>query len=196
MSVPDLKRQIALLLDEASVLGFEFDPALRTAVLTVRALTLPEGDGPAGSTHQLRFRNLTRLAASLRKGLWSDRNAPVEPLELSELSSVIDSFGPREIYGEHFIDSTDDWLRLWGDRLSLDWQVAPGTAARYSFDFFQEGGQARHLDVRIWFDDVEVLDEFGVPESLEQVAEAALRWWAALRAGDPRTASSGIIPLK
>ncbi|HEX6590056.1 MAG TPA: hypothetical protein VF039_13710 [Longimicrobiales bacterium] len=189
------KEKVAAVLNEATLLGITIDPALRTASICLHALTLPDDTGPSGTELEVRLIGVTRAAFSIRDGNWTDRSAPVVSISQEEISEIVDSFGHLPIYGDNFLDSDNKWLKEWGDRLSLNWILAAGESSPHSFDFFQEGHD-RHLDARIWFETIVFLDRNGVEVRLDDLVQAANRWWAGMRAGDPRTASSGIAPLK
>jgi hypothetical protein len=60
---------------------------------------------------------------------------------------------------------------------------------------FQDAGSERNLGLLVWFDDLEIRDSDGALVALDQFIADGKRWWDALRAGDPRTAGRGIVPL-
>ena len=189
------KDKVAAVLNEATLLGITIDPARRTASIYVHALTLPEDTGPSGTDLEVRLNGVSRAAFSIRDGHWTDRLAPVASITHEEISEVVDRFGHLPVYGDNFLDSENKWLKEWGDRLSLNWILAAGESSPHTFDFFQEGPE-RHLDARIWFETIVFLDQNGVEIGLDDLVQAADRWWTGMRSGDPRTASSGIVPLK
>jgi hypothetical protein len=141
------------------------------------------------------FGGVSRVAASLRKGHWDDAEAAVVPMALNELDAAVRGFGGTDIYGWEFIDPPErSWVH-WRDRLSLD-AVLDGKCSAHVLDVFQESGHSpwRHMDLRIWFDDICVssLGHEWIP--LQEFIAAGERWWAGLRAGDPRTNGKGIVP--
>ena len=192
----ELRNELGVALNEADLLGFEVDPARLIAAATFRVLTLPtEGPPPDDRRVQMLFRPVGRVAASLRNGFWNDEAAEVVPFVLSELLSVVQSFGGQPIYGWKFFDIHDKELAQWGNRLSLDWRSGPDGLSR-SIAVFQESGAepARHLDLCVWFDELEVRRPDGVVVPPEEFAAGGRRWWDGMHAHDKRTEGHGIFP--
>jgi hypothetical protein len=65
----------------------------------------------------------------------------------------------------------------------------------HCIDLFQEGGTERHLDLRVWFDDMVLFDMAHTALSIDEFGAGGHRWWDALNAGDERVQSHGIAPL-
>jgi hypothetical protein len=196
MSWDDIKHPLEVALNEADLLGVEVDPARRIAAATFRALTLPvDGPPPPDSRVQILFRPVGRVVASLRNGRWDDMAAEVVPFEVTDLLSVVQRFGGQPIYGWEFFDVHDKELARWGKRLSLDWRSGSDGLAR-SITVFQESAQhaVQHLDLCIWFDDLEIRRPDGSVLSLEDFAAGGKRWWDAMYGGDERTQGAGIVP--
>jgi hypothetical protein len=192
----ELRNELGVALNEADLLGFEVDPARRIATATFRVLTLPaEGPPPADRRVQMLFRPVGRVAASLRNGFWNDEAAEVVPFSLDELLGVVESFRGYPIYGWEFFDIHDRELARWGNRRSLDWRSGRDGLSR-SICVFQcsNGGPARHLDLCVWFDALEVRRPDGSAIALEEFAAGGRRWWNAMFAGDKRTEGHGIFP--
>ena len=187
---------IGLALNEASLLGAEYDHATNRFSATFSVLTLPDDDSPPPTDprRQLLFNDVGRILASLRNAHWDEFSAEPVLFEISELRSVVESFGGQPVYGGEFINAKDRALKRWEKKPSLD--VRP---ARGSFDnrlmLFQEAGVTRHLDLWVWFSGVEVFDSSGEPIALSEFIEGAGRWWDALHERDPRTDGHGIQPL-
>jgi hypothetical protein len=191
----ELRIGLGIALNEADLLGFEVDPSRRLASATFRVLTLPaEGSPPADCRIQMLFRPVGRVAASLRAGYWDDSSAPVVPFALGDLLAVVQSFGGQPIYGWEFFDLHEKELARWGDRLSLDWRSG-GDGLSRSITVFQTSGRgpSRHLDVCVWFDELEARTPGGAIVPLEQFAAGGRRWWDGLFAGDQRTEGHGIF---
>ena len=53
-----------------------------------------------------------------------------------------------------------------------------------------------HLDFRAWFDELAVYDVDDRRIDLVGFAQGGVRWWEGFRAGDSRTTTSGLYPLK
>jgi hypothetical protein len=197
MDWEELRNELGVALNESDLLGFEVDAARRIAAATFRVLTLPGGPPPDDCRVQMLFHRVGRVAASLRNGLWNDEAAEVVPFALRELLSVVQSFGRQPIYGWEFFDIHDKQLALWGNRLSLDWRSGPDGLSR-SITVFQSSGAgpARHLDLCVWFDELEVRRPDGTGVPLEEFAAGGRRWWDAMYAGDKRTEGHGIFPIR
>ncbi|MBO0699664.1 MAG: hypothetical protein J2P46_14810, partial [Zavarzinella sp.] len=192
----ETRNELGIALNEADLLGFEVDPARRIAAATFRVLTLPAGGHPPEDRRvQMLFRPVGRVAASLRNGFWNDEAAEVVPFSLSDLLGVVQSFGGQPVYGWEFFDIHDKELARWGNRLSLDWRSGPDGLSRSIAVFQSSGaGPARHLDLCVWFDELEVRRTDGAVIRLEEFAASGRRWWDAMYAGDKRTEGHGIFP--
>lgn len=193
----DQRRGLGVALNEATLLGVEVDPVRRRAGITLQVLTLPAEEGaapPEDSRVQMLLHPVGRVAASLRAGAWDDAKAPVERFALDQLLRVVQSFGGAPIYGWEFIDRTDDKFTQWSDRLSLD--VRSGVdGMSHTLDLFQEGNK-RHLDLRIWFDELTLRSPRGDTIPLDEFIAGGTRWWDGLFSNDPRTQGHGIGPIK
>lgn len=188
-----LRIELGVALNEADLLGFEVDPNRRLAAATFRALTLPIDGPPAEDSRvQMLFRPVGRVKASLRNGVWNDEAAEVVSFTLSELLGVVQDFGGLPIYGWEFFDLHEREPPKWASRLSLDWQSGTDGLS-HSISVFQEG-PARHLDLCVWFDEIEVRRPDGTPVPLQEFAAGGRRWWDAMYVRDKRTEGHGIFP--
>jgi hypothetical protein len=192
-------RRFGVALNEASLVGLEVDATARWAGVTLAVLSLPPGGGPepADRRIQLILQPLGRIAASLRQGLWNDADAPVAPLGLDRLHAAVAGFGQQPIYGWEFLDVPEEKsFAGWRDRLSLDWHASPGGIS-HTLDLFQEGAtEQRHLDLRLWFDELRILGPDRAEIAFDDFTAAGVRWWDAMYAGDERTKSHGIVPTR
>lgn len=190
----ELCQRLGVALNEADLLGLAVDKDGREATITVRVLTLPEhGPEPLDRVRLLRCSPVCRVAASLRHGRWDDEHARVEPVTLSQLGEFVGRWG-HSIYGWEFVDPPDTSWKTWRTRLSLD--VRFKRRSRHvteMFDNFYE--PERHLDFRIWFEDLAIFTLASEPISLEDFAKGGERWWQGLYAADPRTSGHGILPF-
>src|SRR5262249_30187808 len=161
------------------------DAKSRAAALTFAVLTLPPDDAPPPDDDrvQVLLGPVGRLAASLRNGRSDDSAAPVEEFALEQLLEVVMSFKGLAVYGWEFIDRPEaDNFTGWSDRLSLDWRSEPG-GVTHSLDLFQ-AGYDRHLDLRIWFDELSVFTPEHEEIALDEFAAGGVRWWDGLYAND------------
>jgi hypothetical protein len=191
-----LRIELGTALNEADLLGFEVDPIRRIAAGTFRVLTLPE-NGPSfdDSRVQMILKPVGRVAASLRNGHWDDEGAPTVLFELKNLLNIVQSFEGQPIYGWEFFDVHEKELARWGKRLSLDWRSGSDGLSR-SICVFQESGKgpSRHLDLCIWFDEIQIRRSDYTIVSLDEFTSGGRRWWDALFSGDNRTEGHGIVP--
>lgn len=195
MLTEDIRSGLNVALNESRFLSVQVDRAVRSAMVWFEVLTLPEdGPPPADTVVALAVRGMTRVAASLREGRWDNREATVTPVTLDRLDAVVREFSGSAIYGWDFIDPPDESWAHWRERLSLD-EVLSTEAADHVLDLFQEGATvSRHLDLRLWFTEMSVVDRHGREIELEQFVADGVRWWDALYAGDSRTDGHGIVP--
>jgi hypothetical protein len=193
----DQKHGLNQSLNEATLLNAEVDPAGLWATIALRVLTLPGGEEtspPEDAQVQVTLQPVGRVAASLRLGRWNDTVAPVQPFTLDQLPEIVQGFDFEEIYGWEFIDIPDEEFRGWSDRLSLDFQSG-SDAQSHTLDLFQDDGN-RFLQLRIWFDDLNIRNSRGAIVPLDDFIAGGKRWWDAMYSGDSRTAESLIFPLK
>jgi hypothetical protein len=184
-------------LNEAAWLGIDIDvPAARVTV-TLEVLTVPvSGPAPLDTVRLLVLSGVSRVAASLRNGLWNDAEAPVQRLSLVDVDAAVRAFGGCAVYGWEFIDPPPERWTGWRDRLSLDAHLCPEPAP-HVLDLFQEGAGsagAHHLDLRVWFSALRITDQVGQEVVLQDFIDGGVRWWDGLYARDPRTDGKGIVP--
>ena len=182
-------------INEATLLGVEFDPERRIAAATLAVLSLPE-TGPMADDPRVQFlfRPVGRIVASLREGHWDDPTAELVKFEVTDLLAVVQSFGGLAIYGWEFFDVDDSTsYDRWAKRVSLDY--SSGTdGLTHTVELFQSA-EHRTLDLRLWFDELMVRTAAGEVISWEEFAAGGKRWWDGLYTGDERTKNSGISPL-
>jgi len=189
----DMKLGIGVALNEATLLGAEVSRERRMAAITLAVLSLPSDGGPApeDSRVSLVLAPVGRVVASLRHSRWDDDSAPPVPFSLAELLATVQSFGGLPVYGWEFIDIAEGFER-WSGRLSLDERLGEG-GDTHSITLFQEGND-RHLDLRIWFDRLQVFRPDHTEIQLEEFMAGGKRWWDGLYSGDSRTGQAGIFP--
>ena len=185
-------------LNEATWAAIDVDITARRVRLLLDVLSLPpKGVASAGSRVIVAVSQVSRIAASLRMGWWNDEAAEVVPLDVAGLDATVRSFGGCSLYGWEFIDPPEaSWLH-WRDRLSVDARLDPGQSP-HVLDLFQEGGSAqpRHLDLRIWFAQIQITTPDNRDIPLPDFIASGVRWWDGLYSGDSRTSGQGIFPLR
>lgn len=188
----DLRSGLNVALNEATFLNLRVNRDQESVDLLLSILTLPpSGPEPSDPRIMIRLHRVGRIAASLRAGLWNDEDAEVATIELIDLSDTVRSFGGVPIYGADFFDSSEDSWSQWSNRLSMDEALGEGDREHW-IELFQAGGTARHLDLRIWFDDFTIYDMERQIVSTDDFISGGIRWWDALNAGDDRVQGHGI----
>jgi hypothetical protein len=169
------------------------EPATATAGVLLTVLSRDdEGHEAADPRRTVRLSGLSRIAGSLRTGRWDDPAAEVVALDLVGLRDVLRRRGGCPIYGWEFVDVTGS-IDEWGHRLSLDWHY--DGAGGHHLTLFQAMGETHHLDLRIWFSELSVVDGTGGPIRLDDFIADGARWWDAMYAGDRSDQAPGIVAL-
>jgi hypothetical protein len=131
--------------------------------------------------------------ASYRAGRWDDREAAVLPLDADGLREVLRRNGGTPVYGWEFVDDSDPTWAHWRQRLSLD--LALGGAGGHHLTLFQDLQGKAHLDLRVWFADLSVLDSTGAGMDLDEFIAGGVRWWDAMYAGERSDLAPGILAM-
>jgi hypothetical protein len=141
----------------------------------------------------LRLTGVSRLVASCRAGRWDDPAAAALPMDVDGLRDLLRRSGGTPIYGWQFVDDHDRSWPDWRQRLSLD-VVLSGTGGHH-LTLFQDLQGKAHLDFRVWFTDVSVLDGAGGRLDLDAFIAGGVRWWDAMYAGARSDLAPGIATL-
>jgi len=88
-------------LNEATLLGAEYDPTRNSLGATFSVRTLPDGQShePQDPRIQIVFSGGGRVAAALRDAFWNVREAVTIRFEIADLLSIVQSFGGQPVYG-------------------------------------------------------------------------------------------------
>jgi hypothetical protein len=162
------------------LIDVELDVQQRTAQSVLEVFTkLPGRSASAKKLLSFVLQPVGRVAASLRHGRWDDPHVLPQELSLDQIESTVRSFESQPIYDMNFFDAPDEHFGNWSAKVSLD-EWLPPTGTSHTLLFFQNDiTPARHLDVQIWFDCLEVFDESGDRLSVDEVAAGGEAWWAA-----------------
>jgi hypothetical protein len=152
------------------------------------------GAEAADPRRSLRLRGCSRLVASYRSGPWDDDEAAVVALDVAGLREVLRRNGGTPVYGWEFVDADDRSWPRWRQRLSLD--LTLGGAGGHHLTLFQDLQGRAHLDLRVWFSDLGVLDGSGQRLDLDEFIAAGVRWWDAMYAGERSDLAPGISALR
>jgi hypothetical protein len=176
------------ILEEARLLGVEYERLRRSFMVDLGLLKLPSSEGETRELSvQLRLWPVGRVLATLTDAV----GRPVS-LTLGELPSELASFGGLALYGGEFFDAPLSAKALSEPQLDVELIDSPSMHSIYLFQL----NAHKDLDVWVWFDHLEFRDMDGrLLEPRWLVAEAK-RWWDAVAMGDPRTARAGIYPIK
>jgi hypothetical protein len=153
-----------------------------------------DGSETADPRRTLRLRGCSRLVASYRAGTWDDDAAGVLPLDLDGLREVLHRNGGTPVYGWEFVDSDDRSWPRWRQRLSLD--LALGGVGGHHLTLFQDLQGRAHLDLRVWFSELGVLDGAGRRLDVDDFIAGGRRWWDAMYAGERSDRAPGIVALR
>ena len=152
------------------------------------------GAETADPRRTLRLTGVSRAVASYRAGPWDDPGAEMVPLDPEGLRDLLRRNGGTPIYGWEFVDAHDDSWPRWRERLSLD--LALGGPGGHHLTLFQDLQGLAHLDVRVWFADLSVLDGDGRRLDLDAFIADGVRWWDAMYAGERSDLAPGIAAVR
>lgn len=190
----ELRHRIGLALNEATLLGVEFDKENTMVACSFALVAMDKkGNVPVDNRLLFIFKPVGRFVASLRNGHWDDKSAEIEKFEPKNILEIIQSFRGLSIYGWDFINCGDKDFDTWKDRLSFDYTTGDNIGLTNTIDLFQEDDN-KHIDLRIWFDDFEILTPKYEPVDLEEFLENGKRGWDAVYANNDKMGNFGIIP--
>jgi hypothetical protein len=182
-------------LSEATCLGARVDTETARMYLELEVLSLPaDGPPPQDRLVRLTLTGVGRVAASLRMQCWDEVDPQVLPLTLEGLDEATISFGGGALHGWEFIDVDDSGWALWRELLSFDTPVGAHEPLHVLEFSQQEGVDPRELDVRVWFEGIEIADRAGRAVPLADFVAGGRRWWRAHDACDPRTMLPDVAP--
>jgi len=197
--LPDqLTNDLNTALNEATVVGVDLDPAAATARLLLHVLALPErGPIDPDPRRALTLTGVSDFQVLLRKDPFGGDFGPAIPIQdLDELASL---FGRlvrfQPMYGWRFLNNLD-LTGDWPPEPSLNLRLRPEPAAHTLYWFTecsQDADSFFCLEGVIWFDGLQVERADRIPVSVQQFAADGRRWWAGLRANDPRVSSEAQI---
>lgn len=197
MELSDGERQgLNTALAEATCLGITVEEASAKVEIQLEVLTLAvDGETPPPRRKvALVLDGVGRLAASMRTLKWNQTQPTVQPLTIDGLSDAVRSFGGGRLHGWEFIDLPESSWATWSGLLSLDCVLSEGPTPHVLDMFQEEGIRPDELDLRIWFDDLRIVDEAGHEIPLTDFIDGGKRWWYAHDHNDPRAVASDIAP--
>lgn len=190
----ELKHKIGLALNEATLLGVEFDEEKKLVSCSFAVVAMDkEGNVPQDNRLLFIFKPVGRFVASYRAGHWDDKGALVEKFEPKDILEIIKRFQGQAIYGWDFMNCGDKDFDTWKDRLSFDYSTGDNTGLTNTMDLFQEGGN-KHIDLRIWFDEFEILTPKYEKVKLQDFIDNGKRGWDAIYENNEKMGNFGIFP--
>ncbi|MCR9015435.1 hypothetical protein NU887_10340 [Aquiflexum sp. XJ19-11] len=175
----DIKDGLNLALNEAIIVGLDFDKEVRTVYLTFYPIAIQQdGTIPNDNRFLFAFRNVGRLASSLTlvpetKAIKFDTN---------ELSNKMSEFKNESLYGWEFIDNDEELIfKQWKDNVSFDEIFSDSFEKQHTIDLFQEDKYSKKtIDIRIWFDKIEMFDSNLKPFAAQTFIDNGKRGWDKL----------------
>lgn len=125
------------------------------------------------------LKGISEIKVSIRNGWWNKRNAKVDKLNLSELSSIVKSYGGEQMYSDKFINREDDTYHqwVWENKLSLHRKIRE-QASLHHITLFQEGSAInKWFEIRIWFDKLELYDSTLEKIGVEEFSRKEYDFW-------------------
>ena len=174
----DIKDGLDFALNEASVLGLDFDEKNRTVYITFYPIAIQaDGKIPIDNRFLFAFRNVARLASSLIL----DNDTIAIKFEPSQLADKISEYKNEQLYGWEFFDNGDKIFKDWQDNKSFDLIINNNFIAQHTIDIFQEDKFSKKtIDVRIWFDNIDIFDSNLKPYDIQTFIDNGKRGWAKL----------------
>ena len=190
----ELRHKIGLALNEATLLGVEFDEEKSLVACSFAVVAMDkDGNVPQDNRLLFAFKPIGRFVASYRNGHWDDKNAVVEKFEPKDILEIVQRFKGQSIYGWDFVNCGDKDFDTWKDRLSCEYSTGDNIGLTNTIDLFQEGGD-KHIDFRIWFDDFEILTPEYEKVELKDFIDNGKRGWDAVYENNEKMGDFGIIP--
>lgn len=189
-----LRHKIGLALNEATILGVEFDEEKKLVSVSFAVVAIDKnGNVPDDNRLLFIFKPVGRFTASYRNGHWDDKNATIEKFEPKDILEIIQRFQGQAIYGWDFVNCGDKNFDTWKDRLSFDYSTGDNIGLTNTIDLFQEDGD-KHIDFRIWFDNFEILTSKYEKVELQDFIDSGIRGWDAVYENNEKMGEFGIIP--
>lgn len=191
---PSPYRRLDGVIDEATVLDAELDPAMRTARLRLGVLLHTNGADASQPERTLVLRDLSRAIVRVRRVRrkpTSGAKEPGPPVLLRDAAGIVSwlrRWSGCQLYDqptEIFDSSTPP---TWLSQPSIDLTWPAGAERQHTMDLvFPDrrgpGGHTYTLDVRFEFGGLEVLTNDGTPDDADVLADAVAVWWHDMHAG-------------
>ena len=175
---------INVALNEATFLGIEFHRGNEVIAVTFSPVAIDvNGKVPEDNRVQFVFKPVGKFIASYRLGHWNDMIASVIKFEPEEIFEKVQEFGHCAIYGWEFMDCKKQSNDNWKDRLSFSFESPTSHGRQHTIDLFQEG-VTNHIDIKIWFDDFEIVNSKYEKIGLQTFIDNGKRGWDGVYDGN------------
>ena len=175
----DIKDGLNLALNEAIIVGLDFDKERKTVYLTFYPIAIQQdGTIPNDNRFLFAFRNVGRLASSLTL----EPETKAIKFDTNELSDKMSEFKNESLYGWEFIDNDEELIfKQWKDNVSFDKIFSDTFEKQHTIDLFQEDKYSKKtIDIRIWFDTIEMFDSDLKPFDAQTFIANGKRGWDKL----------------
>lgn len=175
----DIKDGLNLALNEAIIVGLDFDKERKTVYLTLYPIAIQQDETiPNDNRFLFAFRNVGRLASSLTL----EPETKAIKFDTNELSDKMSEFKNESLYGWEFIDNDEELIfKQWKDNVSFDKIFSDTFEKQHTIDLFQEDKYSKKtIDIRIWFDKIEMFDSDLEPFDAQTFIDNGKRGWDKL----------------
>lgn len=174
----DIKDGLNLALNEASIIGLDFDEGQQTVYVTFYPIAIQQdGTIPNDNRFLFAFKNVGRLASSLTL----DKDTTAIKFDPDQLADKMSEYKNEQLYGWEFIDNGDVIFKDWKDNKSFDLIINSDFDKQHTIDLFQEDKYSKKtIDVRIWFDSIEIFDSNLKPFDIQTFIDNGKRGWDKL----------------
>ncbi len=173
-------------LNESVILEFQFDKKTAEITILIEAVHLNGEEDLDKNKFYLKFENVGRFAALLKLDAAND-DAEILKLSHKELSTEISNFKGESMYGWEFMNT--EWgekeFDTWKVNTSLDITLQESGGFSNTIDMFSEhfGEQSKTVDLRIWFDDLEIRTMDNIIVSKEDFINRGKKVWDGIYSG-------------
>lgn len=172
----EIKDGLNYALNEASIIGLDFNAGQQTVYVTFYPIAIQQdGTIPNDNRFLFAFRNVGRLASSLT----IDKDTKAIKFDPDQLADKMSEYKNEQIYGWEFIDNGDAIFKSWKDNKSFDLVITTEFDKQHTIDLFQEDKLSREtIDLRIWFDRLDIFDSNLKPFDIQTFIENGRRGWS------------------
>lgn len=185
--------------NESRITGFSIDRELKRVSVVFETVCMNEdGTIPEDTRVVISFINVCRLAGILKLVELNNETFRTESFQPEELNERLLSYNGESMYGWEFINVENPDLKFeeWQSDSSFDVQLIDCPTNVNTIDIFSEhfSSECKSLDIRIWFEKIEIESLEGEPISTQEFIDRGTRGWNAIFKGNNRmTKAYGIV---